>query len=666
MKTCKHILSISLVLCTILTLLPGRASAAEVASGICGEHVSWSFDGAGTLTISGTGNMTEYSLYSEVPWYSYRESIYNAVIMPGVTSVAPYCFWRDTNLKSVSIPEGVTKIGRVCFLACENLTSVNLPRSLQQIDDLVFSDCSNLVTVGSIANVSKIGDHAFTDCSSLVSIDISSKVTGIFTYTFAGCLNLSNVGDLSSVTQIGGCAFRNCTNLQTINSLANVTKYGDEAFSGCISLSSVGKVNSSATVGKNVFYNCNKLAQREILDPDASIHDMTSDWSKNNASRIGWINIGTCPANPGDFGSKTEELVNTLCVELTDNLSKAKVLYAWVVDNICYDYDKYDRPGMTAWLITETDKAMLKAAGGSEDMFHYASEDIPVILKRGVCGDICWTYATMLRVAGIPAFSESCEIGFNTPPHACVMAYLNGEWRFFDPTWDARGIYTEKTYHFAPSSGNWSYFNMDLQQFSKGHFFAKDVGVIAENTPSDWAQGEVWQAQLAGLVPTKLQSSYRENITRAEFCRLMVVLVEKSVGMNIDSYLKFRNITISNPFIDTNDDDAVAAYALGVVSGTTHNTFSPERTITRQEAATMLARTAKVLGLSSEKGENFNDVGLFASWASESIAFVSGLSDPTTGSKVISGTGGGMFSPLAFFTREQAILTVLRIYHCCI
>lgn len=180
-------------------------------------------------------------------------------------------------------------------------------------------------------------------------------------------------------------------------------------------------------MGKNAFYNCNKLAQRDILDPEAAIHDMTSDWSVNNASRIGWINIGDCPSNPDNWGRKTVALVNMLCEGLTDDLAKAEALYAWVVDNICYDYDKYNRPGLLAWVITDEDRATLKATGGSENMFDYAKEDVIVMLKRGVCGDICWVYAIMLQLAGIPASDESCEIGLDTDSHACVMAYLNGE-----------------------------------------------------------------------------------------------------------------------------------------------------------------------------------------------------------------------------------------------
>jgi len=51
-------------------------------SGSCGENVTYSFvESTGTLTISGTGDM------SNSPWYSYRSSIKKVVINNGVTSI---------------------------------------------------------------------------------------------------------------------------------------------------------------------------------------------------------------------------------------------------------------------------------------------------------------------------------------------------------------------------------------------------------------------------------------------------------------------------------------------------------------------------------------------------------------------------------------------------
>ena len=77
----------------------------------------------------------------------------------------------------------------------------------------------------------------------------------------------------------------------------------------------------------------------------------------------------------------------------------------------------------------------------------------------------------------------------------------------------------------------------------------------------------------------------------------------------------------------------------------------------------MLSRTAGVLGLTAGTGESFTDAGAIASWAVDGVAFTSGLTD-STGARVMGGTGNGAFSPTAFYTREQAVLTALRLSRC--
>ena len=78
----KKILSILLAVCLIFSLLPVSAMAAPTAGGTCGDDLTWSID-SGTLTISGTGPMTNYSShnpsgvtigYSTAPWSGYAIS----------------------------------------------------------------------------------------------------------------------------------------------------------------------------------------------------------------------------------------------------------------------------------------------------------------------------------------------------------------------------------------------------------------------------------------------------------------------------------------------------------------------------------------------------------------------------------------------------------------
>ena len=62
----------------------------SAASGTCGENLTWTLNDSGTLTISGTGDMYNYSSSSKAPWYTnyvYLPQVYQVVIGENVTSI---------------------------------------------------------------------------------------------------------------------------------------------------------------------------------------------------------------------------------------------------------------------------------------------------------------------------------------------------------------------------------------------------------------------------------------------------------------------------------------------------------------------------------------------------------------------------------------------------
>lgn len=99
----------ALVLCLAL-LLPTVVNAGSIsfedlinaANKIkCGEDLTWSLDKNGTLTISGTGPMTEFTSASKVPWHLKSALVKTVVIEKGVTTVGAYAFSSCGNLTDV-------------------------------------------------------------------------------------------------------------------------------------------------------------------------------------------------------------------------------------------------------------------------------------------------------------------------------------------------------------------------------------------------------------------------------------------------------------------------------------------------------------------------------------------------------------------------------------
>ena len=191
----RRICGVILTLCLFLGMVPPWGYAAEVASGTCGDNVTWSLDDNGTLTISGAGPMANYTDGSNAPWHSFRNYIINsiktAVIENGVASIGSGAFADCSGLTSVTIPDSVTSIGEGAFYDCSGLISMTIPDSVTSIGMYAFEGCG-LTTVTIPDSVTSIGGYSFF-CSGLISVTIPDSVTSIRDYAFQGCSGLTDV-----------------------------------------------------------------------------------------------------------------------------------------------------------------------------------------------------------------------------------------------------------------------------------------------------------------------------------------------------------------------------------------------------------------------------------------------------------------------------------------
>ena len=149
-------------------------------SGKCGDDVYWSYDGAGTLTISGTGPMWNYTINSSAPWYSYIGEITKVVIGDGVTTIGNCAFYHCGNMESMHIPNTIVRIGDFAFSGCNSLTSVTLPDSLQEIGTMVFFDCTSLTSMTIPASVTKMDNDVFSSCENLKEVHFLCPPPGCY------------------------------------------------------------------------------------------------------------------------------------------------------------------------------------------------------------------------------------------------------------------------------------------------------------------------------------------------------------------------------------------------------------------------------------------------------------------------------------------------------
>ena len=122
------------------------ASTAAATNNSCGEGVTWAL-ADGTLTISGTGRMTDYSSNSPAPWADQADQITAVVVEAGVTTVGGSSFKGCTNLTTVTLADGVEYIETAAFNGCTALSDITIPESVGYIKTGAFKDCNALTSV---------------------------------------------------------------------------------------------------------------------------------------------------------------------------------------------------------------------------------------------------------------------------------------------------------------------------------------------------------------------------------------------------------------------------------------------------------------------------------------------------------------------------------------
>jgi len=236
----KYISRLMAVLLAFMLLLGSvPAALADGESGSCGSGLNWSLE-AGVLTITGSGDMTDYTENNMAPWYPYRENITKLVLPEGLTSVGKLAFYDCSNLKIVDLPDAVRSIGEFAFASCEKIElldlgsgletignsafygcsgfkSVRLPQSLKRIGKEAFYSCTKLEMITVPAAVTSIGSAAFAYCTSMVRAEIQSPLKALPDWLFFGCWQMSAVILPETVAEMGNAVFRDCDVLRFIS-----------------------------------------------------------------------------------------------------------------------------------------------------------------------------------------------------------------------------------------------------------------------------------------------------------------------------------------------------------------------------------------------------------------------------------------------------------------
>ncbi len=368
---------------TAILFFAVSASAQTVDSGTCGENLAWTLTDDGTLTISGTGDMTNYGTW------------------PATSVVHDSGVYDEKYIREVVIEEGVTSVGGNAFCTCGSMIeNIRIPSTVTNIAGYAFENC-NMETIDIPASVNHIGYYAFTSCANLRAINVDpnnncfasadgvlfdkemktlircpenkegnyvipSTVTYIEPYSFHGCSSLTGITIPDSVTEIGGCAFDSCTALTEITIPNSVKRIGVQAFYRS-NITEITIPASVTDIANEAFIHCDRL-QSISVDPDntcyASLNGILYDKNMQNLIFCPHGMTGEYKSIPTSVRTIAEEAFRYYCDGFTDIyydgtkeqwnniliedgndvLSKVKIHMGASGEILSFNLDEYERP----------------------------------------------------------------------------------------------------------------------------------------------------------------------------------------------------------------------------------------------------------------------------------------------------------------------------------
>ena len=150
------------------------SEAAIIASGKCGDGISWSLDENGVLWLSGEGKMDDYESADVSPWAKKRGRIVEVNFENGITTVGGYAFRNCSRLQKVTLPSSLQSIKQSAFNHCAELTSIEIPEGTETIDEFAFASCEALADVTIPESMKTIKRYAFRGCNKLRKVKTNS------------------------------------------------------------------------------------------------------------------------------------------------------------------------------------------------------------------------------------------------------------------------------------------------------------------------------------------------------------------------------------------------------------------------------------------------------------------------------------------------------------
>lgn len=313
------LITISVLLVSLFAFLAVSAEEEPPVSGSIGENVTWAFDAeAKKLTLTGSGEIPNYTTENPAPWNPHAASIKTLELDKGITSIGDYAFQGLSGITELSLSDNVSKVGEGAFMSCTALKKVSIGKNailgskafgacgaveeyniaegntaysivsfslvenstktiiagttksvinadiadkVERIDEYAFAKNAVIKVAELPDSVKSIGAHAFEEASALTTVTFPESITEIEEYTFAKS-GLNTVNIPGTIKEIGNYAFNECKKITAVNFFKGTEKIGDYAFANCsgTAFRSVTLQEGLKYIGAHAFDGSNKIA----------------------------------------------------------------------------------------------------------------------------------------------------------------------------------------------------------------------------------------------------------------------------------------------------------------------------------------------------------------------------------------------------------------------
>lgn len=192
----------------------------------------------------------------------------------------------------------------------------------------------------------------------------------------------------------------------------------------------------------------------------------------------------------------------------------------------------------------------------------------------------------------------------------------------------------------------------EVSHFSQYGVFTYEKN-YADLPAAHWASRAVRELTAKHVVEGVSADQFGPNasVTRAEFLTMVV----RHFGLQASGTAPFSDVKTGSWYADA----VSAAYASGMVEGTGTGKFEPNKTITREEMAVMIARVyQKQVGQATgeAKASGFSDAASISQWALEDV-------DAAVKAGLMTGNQNGRFAPRNQASRAEAAQVVYNLLH---